>query len=140
MKVNSNKFREFLKLFSKSEGISYTEIADKMGMRLNNFSNKINSKNVKAEIVLEFGKLYDQDVSEFFIYDVNDEITQKNEVSEMIPFYEIDTIKSRISEIENQFDTILKSQTLTKNVLHSAIEFLNVQTSNVVILKKLIGV
>lgn len=139
MKLSLNKFKEAVEQLRKEKIAQKGDVAAALGFNHRNKLTEIlaGRQNLTLEHIVEFCKIYNFDQNDFIYYE-NDN-PDNYLIKEIAEPYQIDTIKSRISIIENQFDTILKGQESLRKIFISGADFMNVQTENIITLKKLVG-
>lgn len=139
MKISLKKFTEAVDQLKKNKIALKSDIADVMGYnRVNSLTEILgNRQKLNLEVLTKFCTHYGFNVLDFI--EEEDEFTENHVVKEVFPEYQIDTIRSRVNEIEAQFDTIIKGQESLKQMMISGVDFMNTQTQNIKMLRKLVG-
>lgn len=139
MEISLEKFRTAVHQLKKDRIAQKGEVAAALGYNSVNTLTEILGGRSKLNlgIISKFCEVYGFNVEDFLVKkEIN---TENSVVSESMSEYKIDTIKTRAQEIESQFATIIKGQESLSTMLSSGLEFMNIQTSNIKILKKLVG-
>ena len=139
MKISLQKFKEAVELLKKKRIANKSDVSVALGYNNQNaFTELLGGRSkLNLDILSRFCEVYNFKIQDFIEED--EEVKAPTVVAESGIEYPIDTIKTRISEIESQFDVIIKGQDSLSQMLLSGVAFMDSQTANIKLLKKLVG-
>lgn len=131
--IDFQKFKNEVEKLKKEKKITKKMISVALGYKSQNaFSNVLQGiTKLTPEIVRKFCKIYH--------IDINDIIIENEDLIIEQTMADINTIKSRLSNIENQIDIIHKTNSMMKQLYISGVELTDSQLKNIKTLRALIG-